>query len=108
MSAYCIYEYSIDTQLSGRSEEWIAEIPYSIDKVLTVAKNKIICLNNINENKSTLIKIAMLRPFDDFVYIDSDLNNDFNSFSYLGVYTDENNVDFYVYAKIMGKKDLEV
>ena len=44
--------------------------------------------------------------FDDFIYVDDDFYNNFESYNYLGRYKLDNKV-FYVYYKIIGKKDIE-
>lgn len=103
---YCIYEYDFDTHTKmNKSEVWYVEIPCSTDKIIAVKNNKIACLKRMNENKITLVEIVMIRPFDDFVYIDAKLNSNFDDFQYIGT-VNETGVDYYVYVKIVGKKEV--
>ena len=106
---YCIFEFNFiedDETIEYKIQSWLLEIPCSVEKVIDIYDNKISCINNLNENKSTLVKLCLLRPFDDFIYVDEDFYNNFESYEYLGRYKLDSKT-FYVYYKIMGKKDVE-
>lgn len=80
MAPYCIFEFNFieDTEVvEYKIQSWLLEIPCSVEKVIDIYDNKISCINNLNENKSTLVKLCLLRPFDDFIYVDEDFYNNF-------------------------------
>lgn len=107
MHKNCIYEYNLfesEEELGSSSTSWLLELPCATDKILCLNKNKLCCLNNLDENKITIIKLCFIRPFDDFNYVDQDLYDNPTSFEYLGIVTLNNN-EFYVFYKILEKKD---
>lgn len=105
MNSYCIYDYELPPDSMSRSESWLIEVPCSIVKILNADSKSVTCLNNLDENKITLVKICLLQAYDDFNNIDRDLNEHYEDFQYFGKEESDGKV-FHIYTKIMGKKDI--
>lgn len=109
MHKNCIYEYDLfesEEELGRSSTSWLLELPCSTDRILCINNNKLCCLNNLDENKITIIKLCFVIAFDDFNYVDQELYDYPDLFTYLDV-VKLNNREFYVFYKIVEKKDIE-
>lgn len=109
MNQFSIYDYDIfneDEVSEYNPQSWLVEVPCSVEDILELHGGTICVINNIQENKKTLIKVCLVRPFDDLVYVDPELDEQFSTFKFLGskLY---NNRRFYIFTKIIGKKERE-
>ena len=106
---YCIFEFDIFDpsyeELGTRSSKWMFEVPCSVESVLDIDDGKLCCLRNLMEEKISSVMVIFMRPLDDFVYVTNDLNLDYNSFKFHGK-KKFNNVDFYVYSKVITKENI--
>lgn len=106
---YCIFEYDIfesEDEIGTRSSNWVFEVPCSTNQIIDIDDGKISCVKDLMENKITFVKVLFIRPFDDFFYVTSELNTEYDSFKFHGR-KKINGLNFYVYSRILGKKDDE-
>ena len=101
------FENQLDKEESIKGATYAILLPAKILKLLKIVNNNLYCVVDLDSIEKSFVQFSYIPPNHDIKYIDKKLNDEFNSYQFLGEYEVDNGEFVFLFGRVLTEKEIK-